>query len=258
MPQVSRPLIGLLVATVVFFVVWTVALKGGSGASATNKGLGAYQGAVNRAQASAANQNAAAAAANGSTAAGPGTASGTASAPATGSTPSTASTAATATTPAATSTIVTTTKSAGTAHPAATAHPATSHPAATATHAAKTHPAATATSTRPATAAQRQNAVQRALTAHKVVAMLVYNPAGADDRAVKRELAAVPTHGGQVVKFAIPLSEVTRYGVVTNQVQVQSSPTLVIIDRHGQAFTITGFADGLEISQRIDDALTMR
>ena len=43
-----------------------------------------------------------------------------------------------------------------------------------------------------ASAASRLSAVQRAMHAHKVVALLFYNPAAADDRAVKQELAAVP------------------------------------------------------------------
>jgi hypothetical protein len=90
-----------------------------------------------------------------------------------------------------------------------------------------------------------------------VLALLVYNPAAAEDQAVKQELASIATHGGRVVKLAVPLSEVTRYPVVTNQVQIQSSPTLVVVDASRQAFTLVGFSDSFEIAQRIDDALTM-
>jgi hypothetical protein len=51
------------------------------------------------------------------------------------------------------------------------------------------------------------------------------------------------------------VSELARYAVVSNQVPVSFSPTLVLIDRSGQASTIVGFADRFEIAQRVADAL---
>jgi Cu/Zn superoxide dismutase len=98
-------------------------------------------------------------------------------------------------------------------------------------------------------------AVSRALEKDRVVALLFYNPAATDDRAVKQELATVPTHSGKVVKMAVPVSSLARYSLVTNQVPVQVSPTLVLINRARQASTIIGFADRFEIAQRVTDAL---
>jgi hypothetical protein len=98
--------------------------------------------------------------------------------------------------------------------------------------------------------------VAHALQTGKVLALLFYNPAATDDRAVKQELAAVPTHSGKVVKIAVPVNRLAQYGVITNQVQVQVSPTLVLIDKSRQASTIVGFADRFEIAQRVADALT--
>jgi hypothetical protein len=140
---------------------------------------------------------------------------------------------------------------------------ATSTPAATATPAAATTPAVATTSaatTTPAAATPpatrvRLNAVQRALKSHKVIALLFFNPAAADDVAVKHELAAIPTRHGRVVKLSVPLTELSHYTTVTDQVQVDYSPTLVLIDRHAQATTIVGFADTFEIANRIDDTL---
>ena len=60
MGNVSRPLIGLLVATVLFFSLWIVALKP---SGSTGSGVGRYQSAINAARASAAEQDRAAAAA---------------------------------------------------------------------------------------------------------------------------------------------------------------------------------------------------
>jgi hypothetical protein len=126
----------------------------------------------------------------------------------------------------------------------------------------------TSTSTAPASPAparvtsapttQRLNIVQRALAQHKVIALLFYNPSGADDKAVKQELAAISTHGGRVVKLAAPLSELARYTVVTAQVPVNSSPTLVLVDPAHDAIAIAGYADSFEIAQRVDQALAIK
>jgi hypothetical protein len=143
-----------------------------------------------------------------------------------------------------------------------------STPATTAPAAATPRPSSTATTTpqtpssaHPATptvsALGRLNFVNNALRAHKVVALLFYNPAGADDRAVKAELATIKSRG-KVVTLAVPLTELTRYPVVTNQVPVTESPTLVLINRSQQATTIIGFADRFEIAQRVVDALAAK
>jgi hypothetical protein len=100
--------------------------------------------------------------------------------------------------------------------------------------------------------------VDKALSAHKVLALLFYNPAAPDDQAVKRELGTIPTSAGRVVKLAVPITEVANYPVVTNQVQIQTSPTLVIVDKKAQAFTLVGFADTFEIAHRVGDALSVR
>lgn len=206
MQHVSRPLIGLLVATVAFFALWIVALKPSSSKSG---GLGQYQSAINAAH-NVVKLSAGAAAAQGS---------GLASAP-------------------------------------ATAAPATPAPA---TAAATTAAATTAAPARPlSTATQRLNTVEGALRRHHVVAILFFNPAAADDRAVKHELSTVPTHKGAVAKLAVPLNELASYTLVTSQVPVSSSPTLVLIDRADQATTIVGFADRFEIAQNVDDALAVK
>jgi hypothetical protein len=66
MDHVSKPLIGVLVATVLFFALWVVALKPSSNSG--GGGLGRYQPAINAAKASAKAQDKAAAAGGGSVA----------------------------------------------------------------------------------------------------------------------------------------------------------------------------------------------
>jgi hypothetical protein len=229
MQHVSRPLIGLLVGTVAFFAVWLVAFKPSSSTSAAGgtSGLGRFQPAINAARGVAATTQAGAARAT----------TGNSGTPAANSTPTTASATVAPSTKSAPSTITT---------PRTTTTPA-------ATSTART-PSVRVSSSVPA-ARVRLNTVQRALKAHKVIALLFYNPAAADDVAVKQEMRAIPTHRGAVVKLSVPLGELSRYAAVTNQVQVQFSPTLVLIDRHANATTIVGFTDTFEIANRLDDTL---
>jgi hypothetical protein len=260
MGNVSRPLLALLVATVAFFALWLVALKGGSSSSSsapriTGSGtsasistgssggsLGSYQSDINAAKnvqsqvnANTARQGAAEAGSSSTTPA----ASSASSAPASSA-----------------SRRSKTSGSASASRAGTTTHHHAKHAAAPTTHArAAHHRHVVVQPNGPATAAARLNAVARALAADKVVALLFYNPAGPDDDAVKAELSTIPTHRGRVVKVAIPLSELPNYATLTAQVPVNFSPTLVIINGHHQATSITGFADTLEIAQRIADAL---
>lgn len=97
-----------------------------------------------------------------------------------------------------------------------------------------------------------------ALRQHKVVAILFYNTAGADDQLIKHELSTVPANGGKVFKLAVPVTELKRYPVVTQQVPLSGSPTLVLIDRSGAASTIVGFSDRFEIARRVAVALAVK
>ena len=118
------------------------------------------------------------------------------------------------------------------------------------THTVK--PAGHVTATKPTAGAKSAVAkVETALTQHKVVGLLFYNPAASDDLAVKAELAASATRRG-VVKVAVPVTDVAKFTMLTDSVPVSSSPTLVMIDRSGSASTINGFADRFEIAQRLN------
>ena len=186
MANLPRPMIGLLVATIAFFAVWTVALK-------------------------------------------PSSSSGPAS--------SSSSPAPAVSQPKA----------------AAPAHADASHASA-----AKATPAAKPAVKHKVSPQQRQTVIANGLNHHKVLAILFFNPAAADDRAVKHELDEIPGRGGKVVKLAVPLSELTRYPVITNQVQVTESPTLVLIDGQRKADVLTGYLDQLELSQRVSDAVAVK
>lgn len=224
----SRGLIALLVGTVAFFALWIVALKPGgsspaSGGSPTS-GLAGYQADIAKAH-----QAVQISAADNARSGGDPVSTSSANAGHATKAPATAS------------------------KPRAGAAKTTHSSAASRSTPASLHKPA-----RAATAADRLTQVQQAMREHRVVAMLFYNPAGADDKAVRQELAGVPTHRGRVVKLTIPLSEIANYTTVTEQVPVNFSPTLVLIAPGGRADEIVGFTTGFEITQRVDDALAAR
>jgi len=237
-------LIALLVATLAAFGLWYVELKPSSSSSGgSSQGLGAYQSAINKAHQAVKISGAANAKLGAPTSTGP--------APNSPTTTKASSAKATATNAAAAK--ATTAK----ATPAVkTAAPA--KPAARANTVARANPAPAKPAAKALSTAQQVSLIENAIDTHKVVAVLFYNTAASDDQAMAHELAAVPTHGGKVVKLAVPVSELTSFGMITQQVPVVTAPTLVLIDAARQATTITGFADPLEISQRVDDALAAK
>ncbi len=241
MDSVSRPLIALLLGTVAVFAVWLVALKpSSSGGGAGPARPGAYASAIAKAHAAVATSAAASVAHGGAVGTAAPTPPAGAGTPRTvGSTPR----------PVVSTPVqpVLGTRFRGRTHPVTRARTRST------TNVAQSRGRASAS-----TAASRINAVTRALKANKTIALLFYNSAAADDRAVRQELAAVPAHGSRVLKLAVPLAELAHYAVVTDQVTVNASPTLVLIDGTHRASTLVGFADRFEIAQRVTDALASR
>jgi hypothetical protein len=226
----SRSLIALLIGTVAFFALWLVALKpsgsSSSKGSSSSQGLGQYQSDLNAAHKAVATSNASnAASGNDGTASSSTTSGGTAA-----TTKSSASKTST--------TKATSSKSAAKSKPV---------PHLTAKVGAHNHATLVRLST-----------VQKALSAHKMVVMLFYNPQGADDVAVRSGLSGLSTHRGRVVKVIIPLNEAANFTPVTQQVPVNFSPTLVLIAPSGQTDEIVGYSDPFEIAQRVDDGLASR
>ena len=241
MASLPRPLIALLVATLAGFGLWYVELKPSSSASGgSSQGLGAYQSAINKAHQAVKISGAANAKLGAPTS--------------TGRAPASPTPAKTTAAP------KTTVAPAKTAAATAASKPAASKLAASKTAASKkaVGKVASKQAVRTVSTARQLSLITNAIATHKVVAVLFYNDAAADDQAVAHELSAVPTHGGRVVKAAVPLSGLSSFGIITQQIPVVTAPTLVLIDSARQATEITGFADTLEITQRVDDALAAK
>jgi hypothetical protein len=124
----------------------------------------------------------------------------------------------------------------------------------------------------------RQVLVETALKQGKVALVLFWSPKGADDVAVHDELrlleavhhlirpiARVPAVRLLLKRFGLELqgriavlearaNQVASFGAFTRNVQVYQTPTLLIVNRHGETTTLTGLTDAYSIEQAIDEA----
>ncbi len=100
--------------------------------------------------------------------------------------------------------------------------------------------------------------VRNAVREHKAVALAFVDSSSADARAVAAELRHVSDLHGRAVVLSAPLDELSAYGFITNEVQVSTAPTIVIVAPNRSATTIVGYADATEIQQRLRNALAKR
>jgi hypothetical protein len=100
-----------------------------------------------------------------------------------------------------------------------------------------------------------QRTVERELKRGQLVAILLWNPAGVVDQRVQDELALVARayKGKLAVHRALP-KQVGAFGSFTRAIQVYSTPTILIVNRHGQASTVAGLTDAFSLKQAIQEA----
>jgi hypothetical protein len=96
--------------------------------------------------------------------------------------------------------------------------------------------------------------VKAALDSHKVVVILFWNRHGVDDRSVKKAIGHLP-HRKQLAVFSDRVSHLSRYTRVTAAANVATTPSLVIVNRQGQAEVITGYLDRQTVGQYVRNAL---
>ncbi len=106
-----------------------------------------------------------------------------------------------------------------------------------------------------ATTPRMQATVEHELQQGKTVLVLFWNPHGSDDVAVHKELPAVQhALGGKVAVHYASASQVGAFGSITHAVQVYQTPTLLIVNRHGQTTTLTGLTDAFSIEQAVSES----
>jgi hypothetical protein len=137
-------------------------------------------------------------------------------------------------------------------------------PAATGTSAATTTPTTPATPPKVTRKSLAKSGlplpVMRAIADRKVVVLFFHNPKAADDRYMRRQLdRVVDNHGSKFSKRvkiqAAPIKDIARYGQITRGVNVQQSPTIVVVDAKLRADSLVGVVGSLAIDQAIQDAL---
>jgi hypothetical protein len=89
----------------------------------------------------------------------------------------------------------------------------------------------------------------------KVVAILFTNNRSADDRRTQAALKKSYTGDDDVVHRAVPISEISKYEEVAAGVDVQQSPTLMVIARDRTAQALVGYSSLDTINQAVIDAL---
>ena len=163
--------------------------------------------------------------------------------------------------------------------PAGATAPKTQHTTSTSVgathHAAKPTKSATQTGQRkPA----MQALVERALHEGKVAVILFWNRKGADDVATRNQLRLLeavhhlirPVAGVPAVRRALQRSglqlqkkfaafeasakQVSSFGSITRGVQVNQTPTLLVINKQGKVIALTGLIDAYSLEQAIDEA----
>lgn len=120
------------------------------------------------------------------------------------------------------------------------------------TQPAQRGPAAAATS--PATPA-RQAAVAAELKQGKVVLILFWNSHSSTDTAVHGQVLAAAHKLGRT--FAVQTAtadQVGAFGSITHDIQIYQTPTLLIVNPHGQVTTVTGYTDAYAIEQTVREA----
>jgi hypothetical protein len=103
--------------------------------------------------------------------------------------------------------------------------------------------------------------VSAALKAHHTLVLGVVadgatrlRPLADDDRYVRNALRTANRYHGQVLVKRVPVSSLVRYAPLVNDLQVNQTPSIVVIDGKLRGTVLTGYADQSAIDQAIADA----
>ncbi len=103
--------------------------------------------------------------------------------------------------------------------------------------------------------------VASAIKDHKVLVLAVlsdkgkhWRPMADDDRYVRNTLKKVNRYDGEVVVKQVPLTKIDDYGLIVNDLKVNQTPSLVVVDTRLKANVIEGYVDTVSINQAVADA----
>ena len=140
--------------------------------------------------------------------------------------------------------------------------PATDTDAAPATTTSPAAPEAAPAASIPAEAlAKLPKDVARAIEAHKVLVLGVFSEKAKpwrqmsdDDRYVRNALRKTNRYDGRVFAKNVSIANLSTYGPLINDLHVNQSPAIVVIDANLKGRVLTGYADRISINQVIADA----
>jgi hypothetical protein len=125
--------------------------------------------------------------------------------------------------------------------------------------------AATPAAAKPAPAARPHPAratgvpagVRHALDRGHVVVLLFYSTGSSDDQLVRGEVSGVSRRGGKVLVKSVPVRKLSRYQDVLRGVQVLQTPTVVVLRQGQDPVLLAGYTDRAEID-KVSAALLRR
>jgi hypothetical protein len=97
--------------------------------------------------------------------------------------------------------------------------------------------------------------VAKAIRHNKVLVLLFWNRKSADDKAVHAALSHVDRWNGRVSVQSASIKKISKYGRIARGVDVEQSPTVVVVDPSLRADTLVGYVDSDTIDQAVVDAL---
>jgi hypothetical protein len=100
----------------------------------------------------------------------------------------------------------------------------------------------------------RQHLVEDELAQGRVVALLFWSSKGADDVAVKSAIEKLAKSDHGLAVHVTGANQVASFGTITRGIQVYSTPTVLIVGKHGQTRTLTGLQDAFALQQSISEA----
>lgn len=119
--------------------------------------------------------------------------------------------------------------------------------------AAKTPGGASATPSKAQVVTDRSAPILADLAKGRVAVVAFSGNQAADDLGVRLALKGINRHHGKVVVRSVPIGDVADYGAITQGVQVQQSPTVIVVGKNHKAHSIVGFTDVNELNQLIGD-----
>jgi len=81
-----------------------------------------------------------------------------------------------------------------------------------------------------------------------------WRPMSDDDRYVRNTLKKVNRYDGDVFVKQVPLAKIDSYGVIVNDLKINQTPSIIVVDSKLKANVLDGYLDKVSINQAIADA----